>query len=472
MFQFPFKKKDAPGSTRQFDESWDLDGMRINCRPGIAVYVSITAAVLILLFFLFFLLAGETGSEWIYLQTSSLLTVLLIGAILPLLQILDTKVDTIIPGEAESLDRVPIELQISRKICNDKWASRLPLRWLRLQISLEKQDGRHAAGFVEPCVAAEVGKEQTVFTLTTPLRRGQYKFHGLEVASCFPFSMVWWLAKVPTNLLQGSLIKEAGALTVYPKLMPMRQRFLQTTGAGGEAIGQLNERNRPAQESCAVRGLRNYRIGDSPRWVHWPSTARTGRILVKEFDSTSSPQYFVSLDWRAPWHSQEQFELAVCLVYSIVHCESPDTRFELLIAPSDELMDVYGLPSGLTRSREILARVQSHPAAVLPGQEESLEEASLKRVEQIFREQLRSHPGSILFSILPGSSTTAVNLIESTLDKHGRPTVRQGRPQRHHILSSQRVTDQHIVTLIKDKPGLVRGQVIARISHLDQISIL
>jgi uncharacterized protein (DUF58 family) len=244
-------------------------------------------------------------------------------------------------------------------------------------------------------------------------------------------------------------------------------------GAGGEAIGQLNERNRAAQESCAVRGLRNYRMGDSPRWVHWPSSARTGRILVKEFDSTASPQYFVWLDTRAAWHSQEQFELAVCLVNSIVHCESREIKFDLLVAPSDELMDVYGLPPGLTRSREILARVQIDATAA-SGRvaKDATEDASLQRVEQIFRERVKSHPGSTLFSILPGSSGNSVNLIESMLDKNGRPVVRQGRPQRHHVLSSQRQTHTNLVTIVRDKPGLQRGQVIARISSPDQISIL
>src|SRR5262249_6785739 len=145
-----------------------------------------------------------------------------------------------------------------------------------------------------------ISDQQTILAFTTPMRRGQYKFRSLQAASCFPFSLVWWLANVPISLVQGSLMKDAGTLTVYPRLMRMRQRFLETLGAGGEAIGHLHERNRPAQESCAVRGLRGYRIGDSPRWVHWPSTARTGRILVKEFDSASSPQYFVCLDPSAP----------------------------------------------------------------------------------------------------------------------------------------------------------------------------
>jgi len=256
-------------------------------------------------------------------------------------------------------------------------------------------------------------------------------------------------------------------------LVPMRARFLESIGAGGDAMGQLHERNRASQESSAVRGLRDYRIGDSPRWVHWPSTARTGRLLVKEFESESSPQYFIALDTHAPWQSEDQFELAVCLANSIVHCQTPGKVLELLVPPSDELKDVYAMPISLARSREILARVEYEGnTSVQSDPNENIEEASFRRLEQIFNETLRSHAGSILFSILPGSGASVVNLLETTLDIHGRPFRRYGRPQQHHALSPEMATGQHKLAPVKDYASTSIGQMIARVSQIDQIALL
>lgn len=451
----------------------DHKGLRIEPVKGLYLYAEARFFVLLILFGLFYLIAGETGSEWIYLIAAGTFALIVLGLTLPLFQILDTHASLFFPGEAEAQERLPIQLVVTHAIFQGLLADLLPLRWIRFKTNLVKLDKRASRGFVEPCVVVHAGKKEFVLTMTEPLKRGLYRFDSLDASTCFPFAILWWSRKVPVALLQKSLMRDAGLLTVYPKLVTMRSHFLKTVGAGGDTMGALQERNRASQESSAVRGLREYRIGDSPRWVHWPSTARTNRLLVKEFESESSPQYFVALDTHAPWQSEDQFELAVCLANSILHCEAPRTRFELLVPPSDELKDVYAMPIGLARSREILARLQQHiESNTTPDTDENPEESSFRRIEQIFKETLRSHPGSILFTIFPGAGASVVNLVETTLDKHGRPFKGAGRPQRHHALSPELVTGQQKALPVKDYVGSSRGQMVARISQIEQIALL
>lgn len=472
MLKSLFRNRARTASAEQESKERDLRGLRLEPIRGVSLFADLRFLVLLLLFFLFYVLAGETASEWIYLICAGTFALIVLGVALPLFQILDTKASILVPGDTHSEERLPMQLMVSHSILRGTWGEILPLRWIRFKTNLIKQDRWRTEGFVEPCVIVHAGKNQLITSVTEPLKRGLYKFDSLEAATCFPFAVVWWAKKVPTILVQKSLMSKPGMITVYPRLITMRARFLETLGAGGDAIGQLNERNRASQESCAVRGLRDYRIGDSPRWVHWPSTARTNRILVKEFESEASPQYFVALDTHAPWQTEEQFELAVCLAYSIVHCQAMSTRFELLVPPQDEVKDVYSMPLSVARSREILARLQRYGSASESDPNENAEEASFRRLEQIFNETLRSHPGSILFAILPGAGASTVNLVETTLDKHGRPFRRHGRPQRHHALSPELATGQHKLLAVKDYTASARGQIIARVSQIEQIALL
>jgi hypothetical protein len=72
----------------------------------------------------------------------------------------------------------------------------------------------------------------------------------------------------------------------------------------------------------------------------------------------------------------------------------------------------------------------------------------------------------VLFNIVPGGSARTVNLVEASIDKNG------------HAISSNLRSVQRPRTV--DYPGMVgaqneqvaRGKVIARISHLEQITMV
>jgi len=72
-----------------------------------------------------------------------------------------------------------------------------------------------------------------------------------------------------------------------------------------ERLGLFDQR--PAVETSAARlgapgefvGVRDYRPGDAGRNVHWRSSARAGRLIVKEFAAETQPALTLALDLRA-----------------------------------------------------------------------------------------------------------------------------------------------------------------------------
>jgi uncharacterized protein (DUF58 family) len=55
--------------------------------------------------------------------------------------------------------------------------------------------------------------------------------------------------------------------------------------------------------SSQVAGVRPYVSGDSLRHIHWPSTARTGKLMVKTLDSDTADYVWLVLDMQEAAHS-------------------------------------------------------------------------------------------------------------------------------------------------------------------------
>jgi uncharacterized protein (DUF58 family) len=70
-------------------------------------------------------------------------------------------------------------------------------------------------------------------------------------------------------------------------------------------------------------GVREYRPGDSPRHVHWRTTARLGRLAVKEFADETQPGVTIVIDTRLSsviGHADDNtFERAIKVAATLVH---------------------------------------------------------------------------------------------------------------------------------------------------------
>ena len=98
--------------------------------------------------------------------------------------------------------------------------------------------------------------------------------------------------------------------------------------------------------------LREYVSGDDFRRIHWPSTARLGTPVVRQFDVPWQRRSTVVVDLRAAAHDDRSFERAVSAAASVVELAASrdelvrlvttggtDSGFVPAVAELDELMD-------------------------------------------------------------------------------------------------------------------------------------
>jgi uncharacterized protein (DUF58 family) len=128
------------------------------------------------------------------------------------------------------------------------------------------------------------GRQQSTSYRHTFPRRGRYPFTGFRVSTKFPFA-----------LFRKSRLVELGTeVIVFPQLAqlghaaPPRARV-----AGYEAQGRKGREG-------DFHGLREFRDGDDPRDIHWRSTAKVGRTLVREHEEEAARRVTIFLDNALP----------------------------------------------------------------------------------------------------------------------------------------------------------------------------
>jgi uncharacterized protein (DUF58 family) len=119
------------------------------------------------------------------------------------------------------------------------------------------------------------------------------------------------------------------------------------------------------QGNITFHRLREYVAGDDLRLVHWRSSARAGKLLVKHNVDTSQPYSVVLFDQRPSLYTEESFEQAVDVVASVLVASAVNK------APV-ELRLTNGTVIGGPRVRDVSALID-HMTGVRPEAEGSLQ---------------------------------------------------------------------------------------------------
>jgi uncharacterized protein (DUF58 family) len=129
------------------------------------------------------------------------------------------------------------------------------------------------------------GRERIRWQMPSPAR-GRYRFALLDMVTRAPFGL---LERRMTLTMPGEVI-------IYPRVGHLTRRWHRLRREATETKrGRRHDRTAQQQE---YHGLRDYRPGDSPRWIHWRTTARIGQPMVKEFEQQNEQDVAVLLD---PW---------------------------------------------------------------------------------------------------------------------------------------------------------------------------
>jgi uncharacterized protein (DUF58 family) len=138
-------------------------------------------------------------------------------------------------------------------------------------------------------------------------QRGIIDVEPVEVARRDPFALF------RTSRRYGGVER----IWVYPRVQALRA---MPSGRTQHLDGPSSETS--PQGTITFHRLRDYVAGDDLRLVHWRSSARTGRLVVKQNVDTSRPYNVVLLDLRESAYRLDSFEEAVDFAASVVSCGS------------------------------------------------------------------------------------------------------------------------------------------------------
>ncbi|MDQ4213460.1 DUF58 domain-containing protein [Microbacterium capsulatum] len=126
---------------------------------------------------------------------------------------------------------------------------------------------------------------------------------------------------------------EPTQLYVHPRTVPLDG---DTTGLLRDLEG-LPTRDL-ADDDVSFHALREYVPGDDLRYVHWKSTARTQKLMIRQFEQTRRSQLVIALSTRADEYSDDdEFELAVSIAGSIAVSALRDGK-DVRVAASESLL--------------------------------------------------------------------------------------------------------------------------------------
>ena len=262
-----------------------------------------------------------------------------------------------------------------------------------MEIALENRKRRRASYSIEVTdLTAGSALDKSCYFLKVPAgrvqrsryrhtfhRRGPVRLDGARLATRFPFSL----------FVKTRAVWVDSELLVYPAVHPVALPAPRTRRLGDSTRAHLGRRGE-------FYGLRDYRDGDDSRAIHWRSSARTGRLEVRELEEEAQRRVVIELDNRmaadpaADPAALERFERAVSQAASLALAYLRAGYAVALVSADLEVPAAAG-PAQEQRILTELARVEHAP----PG-------AALRPVDPAAGEVVRVAPAAAADHRPPG----------------------------------------------------------------------
>jgi Protein of unknown function DUF58 len=136
------------------------------------------------------------------------------------------------------------------------------------------------------------------------LRRGSQHFQGITLARADPLGLVRGLARTDAA---ANLLVLPRRYAVPPFVLPGSRRHQPGGVALAASVGDSEE----------FTGLRAYRPGDPLQRIHWKSYARSGELVVREYQDEYFERHALILDTFAGSERAAAFEDAVSIAASL-----------------------------------------------------------------------------------------------------------------------------------------------------------
>lgn len=311
--------------------------------------------------FVFGVAAINTGTNLLYLIFAMLIAIMIMSSVMANMNLRGLRVSRRMPGYVFAGEpfRIHIVITNPRRIVP---AFVIEARERAGPFGLggaPKEGGKLFWWSIEP------GERKALaFTVEGIPRRGVYPLEGFTLTTRFPF---------------GFTEQRAGAdlpaeVVVFPSPRPL-------AGEASRSLDVSLEVPRPRSFATSpeeFRSLREYRPRDNPRWIHWKSSARAGRLLVKEFEPRASRRAFIAVDSAADVEGEEAvraLDRVATLAASVLeHLAQQGERPEVAVVAGAEVVR-FGPEMGPRETTALLECLARLAPAADPGEARLVEAA-------------------------------------------------------------------------------------------------
>lgn len=236
---------------------------------------------------------------------------------------------------------------------------RLPVPW----IEVVNQSGiPFAAG--SRLFTLVMGRQHRSYTARTWLtRRGSFQLGPTQVNTGDPFGL----------FSAGRQFQPRETLVVFPMIHEI-QSFYSPQGmlTGGPVI-----RRKSPDITPHASGVREYVPGDAMKRIHWPTSARRGRLMVKEFEQDPQSEVWIYLDSQKTVHyqfaiKQEELPFHSMLLMKRPKIELPPATLEYSVSIAASLAHYF-----IRRGRAVGLASAGQTLTVLPAERSERQEAKI-----------------------------------------------------------------------------------------------
>jgi uncharacterized protein (DUF58 family) len=232
--------------------------------------------------------AFNTGNNLLYLLFGAMLGVIVVSGWLSEQVIRNLDVIRMAPRGVTAGNPVRIQYQVRNR--------RLRIPSFTLEIGESRLPGRGFIPILPPGGHASAKTENRLD------RRGIFPLKAVTISTSFPFGLFRKSRDLPLG----------GELVIWPR----SDRQVRPPNPGGGRTPRTGALSRgSAGPRGEYRGLRSYRPGDDPRDIHWRTTARLGRPVIREYEQGQAEALWICLDTRGEPgdRAEETIEIAASL---------------------------------------------------------------------------------------------------------------------------------------------------------------
>lgn len=238
--------------------------------------------ILITLAIVLFLIAWNRGVALLYAMDALIVATLLIAWLVPKFNIRQIDVEITLPETANEGEDIPISIK-SKKI---GFFSRYMIEfWGDFPFAPPFESANLKNSGMK--LLTKINTEAT-HTMRVPCElRGYYKLDTFNLRTGFPLGLITTERKVSLNPDKDT------SILIYPK--PLEVAQFDIANDPSHTALQLDNNPRVGGNDEYI-GVREYRHGDNPRHIHWPTSAKRGDLIVREFQQNSTTHLTIILD--------------------------------------------------------------------------------------------------------------------------------------------------------------------------------